>query len=81
MYGNNIKKDKLGRFIRGVHSSIKTEFKIGQEGYWKGKRRSEKTKKKMSDSLKGRVSPNKEKSESRHSGSFLKSHKSVLKSK
>jgi len=32
-------RDKLGRFVKGKHPSIETEFKKGNKGFWLGKKR------------------------------------------
>lgn len=37
---------------KGKHHSPKTEFRRGQTGYWKGKHKSEKTRRKISESIK-----------------------------
>jgi len=42
-------RDAMGRFIKGYHPE--TEFKKGNEGYWTGKKRSQKTKDKIREAL------------------------------
>lgn len=64
MYGRRHTKksrDKMSKSKLGKHFSIETEFKKGHKSiaFWKGKRMSEDTRKKMSDAHMGRVAWNK----------------------